>query len=99
MIMAFSAPVGRLPGRNTAVTSAGQAIEDEQRQITGAAVMVFVKRQRLLAMHRVFGVIPIQHQSRRRLCEASDECQSASKIDHPTASNFDQGFRLIFCVV
>jgi len=26
-------------------------------------------------------------------------CQSASKIDHPTASNFDQGIRLISCVV
>ena len=26
-------------------------------------------------------------------------CQSASKIDHPTASNFDQGVRLISCVV
>jgi len=28
-----------------------------------------------------------------------DACQSASKIDHPTASNFDQGIRLISCVV
>jgi len=28
-----------------------------------------------------------------------DGCQSASKIDHPTASNFDQGFMLISCAV
>ncbi|MDD4967573.1 circularly permuted type 2 ATP-grasp protein [Halothiobacillus sp.] len=27
------------------------------------------------------------------------ECQTASKIDHPTASNFDQGIRLISCAV
>jgi len=26
-------------------------------------------------------------------------CQSASKFDHPTASNFDQGFMLISCAV
>jgi len=26
-------------------------------------------------------------------------CQTASKIDHPTASNFDQGIRLISCAV
>jgi hypothetical protein len=27
------------------------------------------------------------------------KCQSASKFDHPTASNFDQGFMLISCAV
>lgn len=67
------------PGRAFAGTQygcdqrAGQAIEDEQRQIAPAAVMVVVKRQWLLVVHCIFGVIHIQHQRRWRLRKAGDE--------------------------
>ena len=72
--MAFSAPVAPLPWRSTAVTKrAGQALEDHQRQVARAAIVVVIKREFLLAVDGIFGVIQVEHQRLGRGGIAGDE--------------------------
>ena len=62
MTMAFSAPAGLFPGRRTAATNARLPIEYHQWQVTGTALMMVVKRQRLLPMRRVLTIYATQQQ-------------------------------------
>lgn len=48
-------------------------LEDHQRQVASAPVMVVVERQRLLSVHGILGVIDIEHQGVRRGGVAGDE--------------------------
>jgi Tfp pilus assembly protein PilN len=86
MIMAFSAPVGRLPGRRTALTRAPEWASNTNKQVTVVAVVVIVERQGLLAIGGIVGVIQIQRDRARRFGVASDELRSRREKVAPLAS-------------
>ena len=52
---------------------ARQALEQKQRQVAVTLVMMIVKRQLLLAMGRVFGVIHVEHDQWRRFGVAGNK--------------------------
>lgn len=72
--MAFSAPVGRLSrAQHGGHQRAGLAVEDHQRQVTRALVEMIVKRQRLLPIGRVLGMVHVENQVPWRIRETGDE--------------------------
>ena len=73
-IIAFSAPVGRVPGRRQAVTNAPESPSKmNERQIAIILIIMIVERELLLAVGRIVCVIEVEHDGRRRLRVAGDE--------------------------
>lgn len=50
---------------------AGDAVENQNRLEAGAAVVRVEQRQLLLAVHRIVGVVDVEHDARWRACEAA----------------------------